>query len=124
MLVILFLPLFNDLTQKQFTIAGIFSDAPLLSSFVLIFLLAGILAGLYPAFFLSGFDATTALKRDFTGGNNRGGILRRALLVFQFSASVVLMIATLVVFRQLQFVHSIDLGFQKGRCTDDTLQSH
>ena len=116
-LVIVLLPLFNDLTQKQFTLTAIFSDGLLLSSFVLIFFLAGLLAGLYPAFFLSGFDAATTLKRDFTGGNNRGGILRRALLVFQFAASVALMIATLVVFRQLQFIRSADLGFQK----DDVL---
>ena len=116
-MVIVLLPLFNDLTQKQFTVTAIFTDGFMMSSFVLIFSLAGLLAGLYPAFFLSGFDAATTLKRDFTGGNNRGGILRRALLVFQFSASVALMIATLVVFRQLQFIRSADLGFQK----DDVL---
>ncbi len=116
-LVIVLLPLFNDLTQKQFTLSGIFADGLLMSSFLLIFFLVGILAGLYPAFFLSGFDATSTLKRDFTGGNNRGGILRRALLVFQFAASVALMIATLVVFRQLQFIRSANLGFQK----DDVL---
>jgi putative ABC transport system permease protein len=113
MLVIVLLPLFNDLTQKTFTIAGVFSDGLLLSSFIVIFLLAGLLAGLYPAFFLSGFDAVTTLKRDFTGGNNRGGILHRALLVFQFTASVALTIATLVVFRQLDFIRSTDLGFKK-----------
>jgi putative ABC transport system permease protein len=112
-LVIVLLPLFNDLTQKQFTLTRIFFDGPLLFSFVLIFLLVGLLAGLYPAFFLSGFNAATTLKRDFTGGNNRGGILRRVLMVFQFAASVALMIATLVVFRQLQFIRSADLGFQK-----------
>jgi putative ABC transport system permease protein len=116
-LVIVLLPLFNDLTQKQFTLTSILSDGLLMSSFVLIFFLAGILAGLYPAFFLSGFDAASTLKREFTGGNNRGGILRRALLVFQFAASVALMIATLVVFRQLQLIRSADLGFQK----DDVL---
>ena len=116
-LVIVLLPLFNDLTQKQFTLTAIFTDGLLMSSFALIFILAGLLAGLYPAFFLSGFDAATTLKRDFTGGNNRGGILRRALLVFQFSASVALMIATLIVFRQLQFIRSANLGFQK----DDVL---
>jgi putative ABC transport system permease protein len=116
-LVIVLIPLFNDLTQKQFTVTAIVTDGLLMSSFVLIFFLAGLLAGLYPAFFLSGFDAATTLKRDFTGGKNRGGILRRALLVFQFTASVALMIATLVVFRQLQFIRSADLGFQK----DDVL---
>jgi putative ABC transport system permease protein len=112
-LVALFLPVFNGLTQKNFNLRGILGDGPLLVVFTLIFVLAGLLAGLYPAFLMSGFKPAVVLKGDFAGGKARGGFVRQALLIFQFSASVALMIGTLVVFRQLQFLQTRDLGFQK-----------
>jgi putative ABC transport system permease protein len=112
-LLILSLPAFNELAQKQFTLRDIFSDAGYLSAFVLIFFLTGVLAGLYPAFFLSGYRPTETLKGDFSSGKSKGGILRHALLIFQFTASVTLIISTLVVFRQLEYVRDADLGFKK-----------
>ena len=112
-LLILSLPAFNELAQKQFTLGDIFSDGLLLFAFVAIFFLTGVLAGLYPAFFLSRYRPTETLKGDFSSGKSKGGILRHALLVFQFTASVALIISTLVVFRQLQYVRDMDLGFNK-----------
>jgi putative ABC transport system permease protein len=112
-LVILFLPVFNELTQKKFSSQSIFSDGPLLIVFTLIFVLAGLLSGLYPALFISGFSTSETLKSDFSSNKSRGGILRQALLIFQFSASVALMIGALVVFRQLQFIRGQELGYQK-----------
>jgi putative ABC transport system permease protein len=112
-LLVLSLPAFDDLAQKQFTLGSIFSDAGILLAFVSIFFLTGILAGLYPAFFLSGYRPTETLKGGFSGGKGKGGMLRHGLLVFQFTASVALISSTLVVFRQLEFVRNMDLGFNK-----------
>jgi putative ABC transport system permease protein len=112
-LLTLALPAFNELAQKQFTLGDIFSDGVLLSAFLAIFFLTGVLAGLYPAFFLSAYQPMETLKGDFSSGKSKGGILRHALLVFQFTASVALIISTLVVFRQLEFVRHMDLGFKK-----------
>src|SRR5579859_7387277 len=112
-LLILCLPAFNGLAQKQFTLRDIFSDGIYLTAFLAIFFLTGVLSGLYPAFFLSGYRPTETLKGDFSSGRSKGGILRHGLLVFQFTASVALTISTLVVFHQLEFVRDMDLGFKK-----------
>jgi putative ABC transport system permease protein len=113
LLLIAFLPLFNDLTDKHFTLVNIFSDGWLCLEFGAVFLVTGLLAGIYPAFFISAFEPISSLKGEFAGGRGRGGFLRKSLLVFQFSASVGLMIATLVIFRQLQYIRTRPLGFEK-----------
>jgi len=112
-LLVVFLPVFNGLTDKHFLFQDVLRDAPLWLGFVTVFLLTGILAGLYPAFFISAIEPATTLKGDFAGGQGRGGNLRKALLVLQFSASVSLMIATGIIFRQLDFVQTQPLGFEK-----------
>ena len=113
LLLIAFLPAFNDLTDKNFTLRGIVADGKLWLEFGSVFLLSGLMAGIYPAFFISAFEPISSLRGEFTGGRGRGGFLRKTLLVFQFSASVGLMIATLVIFRQLQYIRTIPLGFEK-----------
>ena len=113
LLLIAFLPLFNDLTDKHFTLVNIFSDGRLWLEFGAVFLVTGLLAGIYPAFFISAFEPISSLKGEFAGGRGRGGFLRKTLLVFQFSASVGLMIATLVIFRQLRYIRARPLGFEK-----------
>ena len=108
-----FLPIFNDLTDKHFIFYDVLKDAPLWLGFVTIFLLTGLLAGLYPAFFLSAFEPVTTLKGDLSSNKGRGGLLRKTLLVVQFSASMGLAIATLIMLRQLNFIQSKPLGFEK-----------
>jgi putative ABC transport system permease protein len=108
-----FLPAFNDLTDKHFIFFSLLKSAPLWLGFGAVFLLTGLLAGLYPAFFMSGFEPVTTLKGNFSGNKGRGGVLRKTLLVIQFSASMALMIATLIMFRQLNFVQTQPLGFEK-----------
>lgn len=109
---ILALPFFNDLSGKSVTIpfANPFFWIILISATVLL----GLLFGSYPAFFMSRFMPVKTLKG---GGQTKvgGGSIRNTLVVFQFAISVFLIVATLVVFQQLQFIQGKDLGYTKNQ---------
>ena len=83
--------------------------------YMLVFaVVVGMLAGIYPASFLSGFKAITVLKGKFNP--SREGIsLRKALVVFQFTLSIALIAGTIIVYSQLKFLNRHDLGFQKDQ---------
>jgi len=113
-LVVLLLPAFNDLASKQLTLFPN-GSGNLILGFLGIVLFTGLLAGSYPAFFLSSFKPTSILRGSLIP-KSRGKqktLFRKALVVFQFSISVFLIISTLVIFRQLHFISSKNLGFQK-----------
>ncbi len=76
--------------------------------------LVGLMAGSYPAFFLSAFDSIRVLKGQTTG-IGKGGGFRNVLVVFQFSISVTLIIATILVFNQLNYIQNKKLGFEKSQ---------
>ena len=109
-IVVLMLPLFNDLSSKSLSINLL--DGKIIGSFLGTALVVGIVSGSYPALFLSSFQPINVLKgtKIFDG---KRSYLRSALVIFQFSISVILMISTLVVFRQLQFIQNRDIGFTK-----------
>jgi putative ABC transport system permease protein len=108
---ILLLPLFNELVGTIVS-GGIFNN---LQNVLWLFALAvavGILSGTYPALFLSGFKPISSLKGK-TGSSGTGLVLRRSLVVAQFSISIFLILATTVVHLQLNFMQNQQLGFQK-----------
>ncbi|HEY5510050.1 MAG TPA: ABC transporter permease [Prolixibacteraceae bacterium] len=108
-LVWLFIPQFNLITGKQLQL--IFDTNFVLSIFG-ICLITGILTGLYPALYLSGFSPLSVLKGK--PSRSSGEIwARKGLVVFQFGISVVLIASMIVVYRQVQFIQNKNLGYQK-----------
>ncbi|MCI0751150.1 MAG: ABC transporter permease [Flammeovirgaceae bacterium] len=103
------LPFFNDLAQKNLTL--IFS-IELIGGLLILSILVGTLAGSYPAFFLSAFNPVVVMKGNFTG-NTKGAWLRNGLVVFQFWISIILIVGTLVVSRQMKFMQDKSLGYDK-----------
>lgn len=101
----------NSFTGKSISLSKIL-DWKLLSGVAVFSLVLGILAGIYPAFIISGFKPALTLKGMGTSG--RGNVnLRRGLVVVQFSISIVLVIATLLTFQQLDYLNSRELGYNK-----------
>jgi putative ABC transport system permease protein len=105
------LPLFNSLSGKDLTLQ--LNTIPSLIPALLLFgLFVGILAGSYPAFFLSSFKPIAILKEKFT--SEKGSIgLRSGLVVIQFFISVTLMVGTMGIYQQLKFIQNKKLGYDK-----------
>ncbi len=109
----LLLPWFNNLAGKQIDVALLFQPFMLLSA-VLLVIIAGLLAGSYPAFFLSAFKPIEVLKGKLAGGF-KGASLRNALVVFQFAISIILIVGTMVIYSQLQYVRNKDIGYSRDK---------
>jgi putative ABC transport system permease protein len=107
----LLLPVFNQLAAKDMSI-GLFTRPWLAPSLLGLMLLVGLLAGSYPAFFLSAFRPIAVLKGNVASGFKTGW-LRNSLVVFQFFISMFLMVGTAVIYRQLAYIHSRELGFKR-----------
>lgn len=111
LIAILLLPLFNSLAGKDFSTRDLFQ--PYFLAFLLVLpLLVGVLAGIYPAFFLSSFQPLAVLKSKFSTGKTKGG-LRSALVVVQFVTSIILIVSTLVIYGQLNYIQTKKIGFNK-----------
>ena len=112
-LIFLLLPFFNDITNKSISF-GYVLEPSILSGLAGIIIIIGVLAGSYPAFYLSGFNPVDVLKGKISSqGGNVG--LRKVLVVLQFCISIFMLISTLVVYNQLNFMRNKDLGFNKDR---------
>ncbi len=111
--ILLALPAFNNLTGQNLALG--FNEHPLLIPGLLLFiLLTGLLAGSYPAFYLSSFKPVAVLKGKFTAGKGSIG-LRSGLVVFQFGISILLIVSTVVVYNQLSFMQNKNLGYDKDQ---------
>jgi len=107
----LLLPVFNDLSAKRMVI-GLFSRPWLAPALLSLALVVGLVAGSYPAFFLSAFRPIAVLKGSVASGF-KSGWLRNSLVVFQFGISIFLLVGTAVIYRQLSYIHSRALGFNR-----------
>jgi len=109
----LLLPAFNHLAGKEIS-TGIFSQPGYLLILLGLGLFIGVIAGFYPALVLSSFQPVSVLKGRFITGI-RGLFLRKALVIVQFTIATGLIIATFVVYNQLHYMRSQDLGFNKDQ---------
>jgi len=103
-------PVFNNLVGKQLTIP--YSDHRFILSLIIIVLFTGILAGSYPAFFLSWFKPARVLRGGLTN-KGKGSLFRKILVIIQFFISSILIFGTIVIYTQLKYIQNKDLGFNK-----------
>jgi putative ABC transport system permease protein len=105
------LPKFNELLQGEIY-NHYYSEPFFWLVFIAGVLLVGLVSGLYPAFYLTAFGPVSVMKGEQTKGN-KGTSFRRALTVFQFFISVVLIIGTVTIYRQIHYMKNKDLGFEQ-----------
>ena len=120
-LVELVLPVFNTLVQKQLIID--LGNPAHIIVLLLITIVCGLVAGSYPALYLSSFNPVTVLK----GGrlkSNGATFIRKGLVVLQFTVSIVLIISTIIVYQQIQHVKSRQLGFNKNNLMEMPMQGN
>lgn len=112
-LAVLLLPYFNDLSGKTLRIEDIFTPWTI-GAFILIPFLVGLLAGSYPAFYLSAFKPIQVLKGKL-GTRFKKANIRSVLVVFQFGISIMLIIGTIIIYKQLNYIRSTNVGFAKDQ---------
>ncbi|HVW95065.1 MAG TPA: ABC transporter permease [Mucilaginibacter sp.] len=111
-LIYLILPSFNDLVQKQLPLDML---APKHLTYLLtIGVVTGFFAGSYPAFYLSSFNPISVLKNIKIKSNSSSALIRQSLVVMQFTASIILIIGTIVIYQQIQHVKNRRLGYDKN----------
>ena len=109
----LVLPLFNDVADKSMHLNSLFSPL-ILPLLIALPFVVGFIAGSYPAFFLSAFRPIEVLKGKLKSGAKSVGF-RSILVVFQFTTSILLIIGTIVIYKQLNYIQTKDLGFNKDQ---------
>ncbi|HTD98238.1 MAG TPA: ABC transporter permease [Mucilaginibacter sp.] len=105
------MPSFNNLVQKELAV-DLFTPSHLIY-LVIIALVTGILAGSYPAFYLSSFNPITVLKNMKIKSSTGSAFIRKSLVVIQFSISIFLIIGTVIIYQQIQHVKGRELGYSK-----------
>ncbi|MBN1163533.1 MAG: ABC transporter permease [Candidatus Krumholzibacteriota bacterium] len=119
LLVYLALPYFNQLAGKELALTF---SLPLLAAFFAVALFTGLISGTYPALVLSSVKPATVLKHS-TAKTVKSSLFRQVLVVTQFAISIFLIIGAVVIFRQMEYIHSADLGYQTDNVIDFTLTS-
>lgn len=112
-LLFLLLPYFNQLANREIPFGFFINYKSMLAMVSLIFI-TGIVAGIYPAFFLSSFNTIKVLKGGSLQGSQRKP-LQSSLVVFQFFVSIALIIATIIIYQQLNFMQNKKLGYDKDQ---------
>ena len=120
LLVYLFLPAFNSIARKQLAL-NITGDPPTGLLLLGTFLFTGLFAGSYPALLLSSFKPVVVLQKGRTSSRSGGLVLRRILVVGQFTATIVLLIGTIVMARQLDYIRHRDIGLDRDHVVVVTL---
>jgi putative ABC transport system permease protein len=109
-LVMLVLPLFNQLTEKQIHVP--FADSTFWLSITGLLLVTGFISGSYPALYLSSFKPVRVLKGSLKFSSGALGF-RKGLVVFQFMLSILLIIGTIVVSKQVNYIQTVNLGYDR-----------
>ena len=105
------LPYFNNLISAKL-VFNLFADWYTIPCLILFTMAVGFLSGCYPAFYLSGFNPNEVLKGKVKG-RSQNSFLRRVLVTFQFTVSILLIVGTIIMFRQIKYMLNKDLGFSK-----------
>jgi putative ABC transport system permease protein len=111
--VIILLPWLNTLTDGSITVRS-FYDASVISIIMGLGLITGLLAGIYPAIYLSSFKPISVLKGVFSFSSSAIS-LRKGLVIFQFSIAIILIISVIMISRQVNYMQSRELGFSKDQ---------
>ncbi len=109
MITLILLPSFNQITGKQISLH---IDASMIISFIAIILFTGLLAGSYPALYLSKFKPLAILKGKLNTSVAEV-VSRKGLVIFQFTLSSILIIAVLIIYQQIQFIQNTNPGYHK-----------
>lgn len=123
-LLIMLMPLLNQITQADIQLT-FFRDYRVWLMLGALVVVTGLVAGSYPAFYLSAFQAIKVIKGNFTNHVSASGI-RRSLVVFQFTLSIILITGIIIIYSQLSYIKNKDLGFDQSQklvfsfYTDDT----
>ncbi|GAB5398477.1 MAG: ABC transporter permease [Aureisphaera sp.] len=104
---------FNDISGKEMVLSSLLNPKFLLFLLFLPFMI-GVLAGIYPAFFMSSFQPITVLKGKLSAGYQKN-YLRNFLVVFQFATSIILIIGTIVIYKQIDHIQKTNIGFDKDQ---------
>ncbi len=112
-LLIIALPFLNEITQADINL-NFLKDFRIWIMLVSLVMITGLVAGSYPAFYLSAFRVVKVIKGNFTSEISAAGI-RRSLVVFQFVLSIVLITGIVIIYSQLQYIKNKDLGFDKDQ---------
>ncbi|HWJ28286.1 MAG TPA: FtsX-like permease family protein, partial [Flavisolibacter sp.] len=121
-IVYLLLPLFNTLVEKHMEVNII--NPIHFGSLLLLSVLCGLIAGIYPAFFLSSFRPVVVLKGLRLSLSESAGWIRKGLVIVQFSISVILIICTIIIYQQIQHVKNRNLGYNKQSLIYTNLNGH
>ena len=112
LLIGLLLPVFNNISGKNFILPDLFQTRFILSV-IFVGILAGLLSGVYPALYLSSFKPAAILKGETLSGKGNGRI-RQILVITQFALSILIAVVTIVMYKQVTYMQNKDLGFDRN----------